>query len=138
MINNNLSQAQLEGLDRLIDANLNRLGEGIRVIEDINRYIHNNKILTSKLKSLRHKLQKAYSIDRLTYRDIENDIQKESRDTELIRTSLNDLIIANFSRSQESSRVLEESFKLIDIELSEMFKSIRYELYEVESIYFMD
>ncbi len=138
MTNSNLSQAHLEGFERLIDANLNRLGEGIRVIEDINRYIHNNKILTPKLKSLRHKLQKAYSIDRLTYRDIQNDIQRKSIDTELIRASLNDLIIANFSRSQESSRVLEESFKLIDIELSEMFKSIRYELYEIESIYFND
>jgi len=138
MTNSNLSQAHLEGFERLIDANLNRLGEGIRVIEDINRYIHNNEILTHKLKSLRHKLQKAYSIDRLAYRDIQNDIQKESVDTELIRTSLNDLIVANFSRSQESSRVLEESFKLIDIEFSEMFKSIRYELYEIENIYFTD
>ncbi|SFV54209.1 Thiamin-phosphate pyrophosphorylase [hydrothermal vent metagenome] len=138
MTNSNLSQAHYDGLERLIDANLNRLGEGIRVIEDINRYIHNNKSLTHRLKSLRHKLQEAYSIDRLSYRDIQNDIQKESIDSELIRASLNDLIVANFSRSQESSRVLEESFKLIDIKLSETFKSIRYELYEIESIYFED
>jgi thiamine-phosphate pyrophosphorylase len=134
----NLSQAHKEGLERLIDANLNRLGEGIRVIEDVNRYIHNNRTLTPRLKSLRHKLQKAYSIDRLRYRDIQNDIQKKSIKTELVRSSLNDLIIANFSRTEESSRVLEESFKLIDIELSEIFKSVRYELYELESIYFED
>ena len=134
----NLSQAHKEGLERLIDANLNRLGEGIRVIEDVNRYIHNNRTLTPRLKSLRHKLQKAYSIDRLRYRDIQNDIQKKSIKTELVRSSLNDLIIANFSRTEESSRVLEESFKLIDVELSEIFKSVRYELYEPESIYFED
>ena len=30
-------------LYRVIDANLNRLKEGIRVIEDIFRYIYNNK-----------------------------------------------------------------------------------------------
>ena len=39
---------------RLIDANLNRLREGIRVVEDIFRYIYNNKQISTKLKSLRH------------------------------------------------------------------------------------
>ncbi|MEA3490996.1 MAG: thiamine-phosphate pyrophosphorylase, partial [Campylobacterota bacterium] len=46
------------------------------------------------------------------------------------------LMIANFSRAQESSRVLEESFKLTDTSLSELFKSIRYELYALEKLYF--
>jgi thiamine-phosphate pyrophosphorylase len=136
MTKSNLSQVHASGLERLIDANLNRLGEGIRVIEDINRYIHNNKILTNRLKSVRHKLQKAHTIDRVIHRDVQSDVQKKSTPSELIRLSLNDLIIANFLRTQESSRVLEESFKLKDIELSELFKSIRYELYEIESIYF--
>ena len=131
-----LSLAHASGLERLIDANLNRLGEGIRVIEDINRYIHNSKTITNQLKSLRHKLQKAHSIDRVIHRDIINDVQKNSTSSELTRLSLNDLIIANFLRTQESSRVLEESFKLKDVKLSELFKSIRYELYELESIYF--
>ena len=125
-----------EGIERLIDANLNRLGEGIRVIEDINRYIHNNTTLTHRLKSLRHQLQQAHNPKRLQYRDIENDIQKESTKSELHRSSLDDIMIANFSRTQESARVLEESFKLTDTTLSELFKSIRYELYALEKIYF--
>ena len=123
------------GIERLIDANLNRLGEGIRVIEDINRYIHNNTTLTPRLKTLRHKLQQAHNPQRIIYRDIENDIQKESISSELKRSSLDDIVIANFSRTQESSRVLEESFKLTDTTLSELFKSIRYELYALEKIY---
>jgi thiamine-phosphate pyrophosphorylase len=41
-------------LFRVIDANLNRLKEGIRVVEDIMRYRDNNKILSKKIKSLRH------------------------------------------------------------------------------------
>ncbi|MCK4974454.1 MAG: thiamine-phosphate pyrophosphorylase, partial [Sulfurimonas sp.] len=48
---NNLSPE----LYRVIDANLNRLKEGIRVVEDILRYRDNNKELSSKLKLLRHK-----------------------------------------------------------------------------------
>ena len=39
---------------RIIDANLNRLREGIRVVEDIFRYIYNDKELSTKLKNLRH------------------------------------------------------------------------------------
>ena len=124
------------GIERLIDANLNRLGEGIRVIEDIARYVHDDSTLTPRLKTLRHQLQQAHNPQRLLYRDIENDVQKESISSELTRSSLSDLIIANFSRTQESSRVLEESFKLTDTTLSELFKSIRYELYALEKIYF--
>ncbi len=124
------------GIERLIDANLNRLKEGIRVVEDITRYVQNDTKLTPRLKTLRHKLQKAYSSDRLIHRDIENDIQKKSISSELSRNSIDDLVIANFSRAQESSRVLEESFKLTDATLSELFKSVRYELYALEKNYF--
>ncbi len=123
-------------IERLIDANLNRLKEGIRVVEDIARYIKDDASLALQLKTLRHKLQQAYTITRIIHRDIENDPLKESIQSELIRTKLDDIVIANFSRSQESSRVLEESFKLYDSSLSELFKSIRYELYALEKYYF--
>jgi len=123
-------------VERLIDANLNRLREGIRVIEDINRYVYDNQELTPKFKTLRHSIQKAYNSNRISNRNILGDIQKKSIATELNRTSLEDIVIANFLRAQESSRVLEESFKLIDVELSEHFKNIRYELYELERLYF--
>ncbi|KIM05722.1 MAG: thiamine-phosphate pyrophosphorylase [Sulfurovum sp. FS06-10] len=124
-------------IERLIDANLNRLKEGLRVIEDICRYIHNDTQLTPQIKTLRHQLQSAYSINRLQYRNIEGDTQKQSTKSELTRSNLNDLVIANFSRTQESSRVLEESFKLQNIELSELFKQIRYQLYGLEKAYFL-
>jgi len=124
------------GVERLIDANLNRLREGIRVIEDINRYIYNNKTLTQKLKTLRHSVAKAYNTKRIANRDILGDIQKKSISSELNRSSIEDIIIANFSRAEESARVLEESFKLSDVTLSEHFKELRYHLYEIERLYF--
>ena len=126
-----------EKIERLIDANLNRLKEGIRVIEDINRYIYDDQALTSTLKQLRHTLQPAYNLNRLRYRDIENDVQKKSIASELTRSSIDDLVIANFSRAQESARVLEESFKLIDPSLSELCKEVRYGLYGVEKAFFL-
>jgi hypothetical protein len=130
-------QNSSEKIERLIDANLNRLKEGIRVIEDINRYIYDDASLTSRLKTLRHTLQPLYSQERLTFRDIESDVQKTTISSELNRTGITDLIIANFSRAQESARVLEESFKLIDPECSEIAKEVRYELYGVEKEFFL-
>ena len=126
-----------EKIERLIDANLNRLKEGIRVIEDINRYIYDDVSLTSRLKTLRHALQPLYTQERLTFRDIESDVQKKTIASELKRTGIDDLIIANFSRAQESARVLEESFKLIDPECSEIAKEVRYGLYGIEKEFFL-
>jgi len=123
-------------IERMIDANLNRLKEGLRVLEDICRYIHDDRTLTPQIKALRHKLKIAYSKERLIHRDIEGDTQKSSTKSELTRRTLHDLVIANFSRAEESSRVLEESFKLTQTELSELFKQLRYELYAIEKSYF--
>jgi thiamine-phosphate pyrophosphorylase len=119
-------------VQRLIDANLNRLREGLRVLEDVSRYIYDAKEFTMELKEIRHSLQKVYSIDRVRFRDIINDVSKETTESELKRDSFIDLIIANFSRTQESSRVLEEAFKLIAPKDSNLFKSVRYKLYDLE------
>ena len=129
-----------EKIFRIIDANINRCKEGIRVIEEIIRYLFDNKEIASKLKELRHKIKVENYKNLLQYRDIENDVLKESIESEKDRTNLKDIILANFKRAQESARVLEESFKLIDPQISEDFKHIRYELYSLEkevlTIYF--
>ncbi|MCT7500077.1 thiamine-phosphate pyrophosphorylase [Aliarcobacter cryaerophilus] len=119
---------------RLIDANLNRLREGIRVVEDIFRYIYNNKEISTKLKSLRHLARTKNYYELLENRDVENDVLRESIKSEQNREDLNSILIANFKRAQESSRVLEELTKLSSIEDSENFKYIRYELYNLEIV----
>jgi len=121
-------------LFRVIDANLNRLKEGIRVVEDIMRYRDNNKTLSKKLKSLRHLARIDEYKELLTNRDSINDVLRESTKSELNRTDIESIIIANFKRAQESSRVLEELFKLHSTEYSENFKHIRYELYDLEKV----
>ncbi len=117
---------------RLIDANLNRLREGIRVVEDIFRYVYNNKEIASKLKDLRHKSRIDIYDKLLDSRDIKNDVLKKSTASEQSREDLNSILIANFKRAQESSRVLEEICKLQPNNSSEVFKYIRYELYDLE------
>lgn len=118
--------------ERLIDASINRLREGLRVIEDIHRYIFDDADLSSAVKNLRHNVQKAYNPHRIIHRDIENDVSKETTESEISREDLNSILIANFSRAEESSRVLEELFKLDSPELSSLFKNIRYGLYALE------
>jgi len=117
---------------RLIDANLNRLREGIRVVEDIYRYIFNDKENASQLKILRHKSRILLYEELLDSRDIQNDVLKKSTASEQNRENLSSILIANFKRAQESTRVLEEFTKLISCKDSENFKSIRYELYHLE------
>lgn len=117
---------------RLIDANLNRLREGIRVVEDAYRYIYNDKQISSKLKHLRHQVRIDSYMDILENRDIKNDVLKKSIPSEQVRDNLSQILIANFKRAQESSRVLEEFTKLINTKESEKFKHIRYELYDLE------
>ncbi len=119
---------------RLIDANLNRLREGIRVVEDIFRYVYNDKQTAIKLKELRHLSRLENYIELLETRDVKNDVLRTSIKSEQNRTDLYSILIANFKRAQESSRVLEEFCKLISIEDSENFKYIRYELYNLEIV----
>ena len=117
---------------RLIDANLNRLREGIRVIEDIYRYIFNDQIIASRLKNLRHEVKLDNYDKLLQARDIKGDILKETTKSEKQRDNLAHILISNHKRTQESARVLEEFTKLISSKNSENFKSIRYELYDLE------
>ncbi len=119
---------------RLIDANLNRLREGIRVVEDIFRYIYNDKQTAIKLKELRHLSRLKDYFELLETRDVKNDVLRSSIKSEQNRSDLNSILIANFKRAQESARVLEEFTKLVSIEDSENFKYIRYELYNLEIV----
>ena len=117
---------------RLIDANLNRLREGVRVVEDIFRYIFNDKITASRLKTVRHLARIENYQELLESRDIKNDVLKSSTSSEQRREDLTSILIANFKRAQESARVLEEFCKLLSAKESENFKYIRYELYDIE------
>ncbi|MDX9901950.1 MAG: thiamine-phosphate pyrophosphorylase [Aliarcobacter sp.] len=119
---------------RLIDANLNRLREGIRVVEDIFRYVYNDKQTALKLKELRHLSRLENYIELLETRDVKNDVLRSSIKSEQNRSNLYSILIANFKRAQESSRVLEEFTKLTSIKDSENFKYIRYELYNLEIV----
>lgn len=117
---------------RILDANLNRLREGIRVIEDILRYGFNHKDFALQLKNLRHRCKINNFESFLHSRDSQNDVLKPSTKQEQNRANLKSIVVANFKRAQESARVLEEILKLSEVSKSEEFKEIRYTLYVLE------
>ena len=124
-------------VNRIIDANINRLKEGLRVCEEITRFILNNRSLTLELKKIRHEIDSLSSslVPRsllLKERSAREDVGRLLRGNELKRDSLKDIFFANIQRSKESIRVLEEFSKLININSALKFKRIRYKIYEIE------
>ena len=127
-----MSREAEASLLRIVDANLNRLKEGIRVIEDLFRYFYEDKALAYELKELRHSIRLECYKSITTSRDIDGDILKISTTSEKNRKSPKDIVISNFKRAEEAARVLEEVCKSIELCDSEFFKSVRYSLYSLE------
>lgn len=120
------------GVLRLIDANLNRLKEGIRVLEDFCRFVYDFPQEAKQLKELRHTCRTSFLFQALGNRDIEGDPLKQTTRTEQKREDERSVVTANFKRAQESARTLEESLKLFNADEAECFKKIRYALYAIE------
>jgi thiamine-phosphate pyrophosphorylase len=128
----------------MIDANLNRSSEGLRVLEDVARFLLNDAELSQRLRTLRHDLAretKSLSIGLLSQRDSEHDVgHPHSKDKELNMetTSLQgllDLVTANAKRVEESLRVVEELAKLPELSAmldSASFEQMRFALYTLE------
>lgn len=122
---------------RIIDANLNRAREGIRVLEDFFRFVLKEKNKTENIKKIRHKLkeieEKFGNVFLLNFRNAKADFGKEINiSSEYKRENYLDLIISNFKRVQESLRVLEEYSKFVNSGISFQFKKIRFEIYSLE------
>lgn len=122
---------------RIIDANLNRMNEGLRVLEDIARFLLNDATLSARLKSLRHQLtidDVSLKRDLLSARDSGQDIGAFAEaEGEAQRQDLRTIVSANAKRAEESLRVLEEFAKLPNSMLeSARFKEARFALYEME------
>ena len=125
-----------KGIYRVVDANVNRAKEGLRVCEDVCRFILEDAIHTKRLKKIRHDLTgivvRMNVPEMIQARDIEQDIGRQTIVEELKRKDIPGLLYANLQRVKESVRVLEEFAKLIDQETSKEFKKLRYRVYAVE------
>ena len=123
---------------RIIDANLNRCREGLRVVEDFLRYVLNDGALYKKIRTIRHNTDKILRSE-YTYiigkRDSVGDSGRKLAETKSKKTS--DIIAANFKRAQESLRVLEEYSKTVFPKASAEFKKQRYAAYNLEKAIYL-
>jgi thiamine-phosphate pyrophosphorylase len=125
-----------KSLYRILDANFNRAKEGLRVCEDLCRYIWDQRTLTRAFKDIRHELtgiivgldmQRA-----LEARHIQGDVGRATSVSESKRKDIDAVFSANSQRVKESLRVLEEVTKLIDAGRSKRLKVLRYKVYALE------
>jgi thiamine-phosphate pyrophosphorylase len=133
------SREEKQQLLRAVDANSNRVSEGMRVVEEIVRFILNDPSLTERLKEMRHlvrerTLQMSGSLTELMEsRESDGDVGRPlSTKDSSERTNAAGIVAANIRRAQEGLRVLEELSASLDQESSNQFKELRFELYSLE------
>jgi thiamine-phosphate pyrophosphorylase len=131
--------ARAVDLGRILDASANRAREGLRVVEDYVRFALDDPGLTRRLKETRHRLAEAL-------RGFDADLLIGSRDTpedvgthimtrsEQVRENPRAVLVANFKRTAEALRSLEEYGKLVDVWLSGRFEVLRYDVYTLEKL----
>ncbi len=134
-----ISQAEKKAVQRALDANCNRAREGLRVAEDVARFILNDPKLLNQIKKLRHsvsraeqRLFKGHAL-RTLHRDVAGDLGRKTLEkTEKTRANTQTLLTANLKRAQEALRSLEEFCKVLNDPCYRSFKKIRYECYKIE------
>jgi thiamine-phosphate pyrophosphorylase len=120
---------------RIIDVNLNRLTEGLRVVEDIVRLALEERRLLAAIRKLRTQVGRDVRALRrqvIPSRKSETDLGRGDRFDKAKRKSLEDVLLASFKRAEESARVLEEVLKIAEPALAGKLKAVRFRLYDLE------
>jgi thiamine-phosphate pyrophosphorylase len=124
---------------RIIDANINRISEGLRVLEDIARFIVEDVEISRQLKTVRHQLNglvQGIGGHVIETRDAVGDVGANF-DVIHDHRDLSSIVRANAKRAQQGLRVLEELSKLPDLKAllsSTLLKESRYKVYALEKI----
>ena len=117
-------------MKRIIDANLNRACEALRVLEEISRFLLEDKETSEDLKNIRHILNSLQDEDYaglLTARDTEGDVGVNIKNPDR-RSGIETIFKANIKRLQQALRVLAEYCP----ENFESLEKLRYKSYTLE------
>jgi thiamine-phosphate pyrophosphorylase len=124
---------------RIIDANINRLREALRVVEEVMRFVIDNKRKSLAVKNMRHTMESVLNAMTLDMEEIElsrdagRDVGRRlNTPSEMRKESYRDILMANLHRVEESLRVLEDFLKLFDLQASAAFKALRFQTYILE------
>ena len=116
---------------RVVDANLNRARESLRVIDDYCRFVLNDAVLTEQVKRARHDLATATrGVAVLAARDTPGDVGTGvTADGEYVRRGPAEVAAVNLKRLQEALRSVEEYGKMFGPDLPRRAEVIRYQAY---------
>lgn len=122
---------------RILDANINRAREALRVAEDCGRFALNDPAVTQMAKNLRSDLKEVISSlpmeVLLTSRDTPGDIGTElTSPSEPVRKDLADVAIAACKRLTEALRTVEEYAKVVCPAQTIRVERMRYDSYTLE------
>lgn len=122
---------------RILDANVNRTRESLRVIEEYARFVLDDAALLASAKQLRHDLRQALAwvprASLLAARDTVADVGTAvTTEAERRRQVPADVATAACKRLAEGLRSLAEYAKLADTEAAARLEAIRYRAYELE------
>jgi thiamine-phosphate pyrophosphorylase len=119
---------------RILDANLDRAREGLRIIEEWCRFGLNSAAMAGECKQMRQELAKWHNQELRAARDTPGDPGTElTHPGEEQRSGIEQLLQANLCRVEEALRVLEEYGKLYNPDMGVAFKQMRYRVYTLES-----
>ena len=127
-------------LFRVLDANLNRAREGLRVCEEVARLVMEDLSLTRRCQRLRYSVDRAASLlpkgKLLQARDSRSDVGRPAlRGVASRHRKVRDLAAANLKRVQEALRVLEEFSRLVKPSAGRVFGSLRFKAYSLEQAF---
>jgi thiamine-phosphate pyrophosphorylase len=130
-------------LRRMLDANTNRVMEGLRTLEDVARFSGWVRLQVD-YKSIRHALQQ--SIDDLgqgslgqaalvSARDAQGDVGRESKTTQEMQRpeGLVSIVAAAASRVEQGLRVIEEATKVLAPNQAASIERQRYKVYDLNA-----
>ena len=123
---------------RVLDANVDRCREGLRVLEDVARFVLDDAFLSASLRDLRHRVTQAASYlgpGLMNARRAQEDVGASLNAPQQPLVDLTELLTANSKRVQEGLRVLEEFARLPDLARQldgSWFKSARFTVYDHE------
>lgn len=126
-------------VERVLDANLNRAREALRVLEDHERFVRDAGGAAARLKALRHELAEVcrrggLGAELVGSRESGADVGKETRAADQARAyaDLGGLVTANCKRLEEALRSLEEFGRVRAAALGAAFGRLRFRAYEIE------
>ncbi|MCX7957251.1 MAG: thiamine-phosphate pyrophosphorylase [Endomicrobia bacterium] len=118
---------------KILDASINRITEGLRVIEEVLRFLYKDSENYKILRKLRHEVAKLFfGLYRAMLKQRDSTLDPGRMVGERKYSYIYEILISNFHRVTESLRVLEEISKLIDIKRVLKVKKIRYQVYDLE------